>query len=132
MPATIGSLGRARASSRRATAFSKSRRSDWALSQRDLPFCDPAKPLRHPREIDDVDRIEGRSLIELIVDRRESGARDRGRTFYADIDIGPLAGELDARVPNRKTRQAGSGTWRRITEAANLAASTGFRTACMR
>jgi len=33
------------------------------LSQRDLPFCDAAKSLRHACEIDDVDRIEGRRLF---------------------------------------------------------------------
>ena len=27
-------------------------------------------------------------------DRRESGARGRGRAFYADVDIGALAGRL--------------------------------------
>ena len=32
------------------------------------------------------------SQLELVVDRRESGTRDRGRAFYADVDIGALAG----------------------------------------
>jgi len=44
-----------------------------------------------------------------VVDRRESGARGRGRAFYADVDIGALAGRLmrsdfgvnAARVPRR-------------------------------
>src|SRR6266850_3290509 len=32
------------------------------------------------------------SQLELVVDRRESGTRDRGRAFYADVDIGAFAG----------------------------------------
>jgi len=74
------------------------------LSQRDLPFCDLAKFLRHAREIDDLDCIEGRGFLELVVDRRESGARDRGGAFYADVDIGAPPAVPVAREPNRKTR----------------------------
>jgi hypothetical protein len=32
------------------------------------------------------------SRLELAVDRRECDARDRGPAFYADVDIGALAG----------------------------------------
>ena len=68
------------------------------LSQRDPPLGDAAAPRRPAREIDDVDRIEGRRLLELVVDRRESGARNRGRAFYAN-DIGALAGRAGRARP---------------------------------
>jgi hypothetical protein len=74
------------------------------LSQRNPMLCDQAKSLGNAREIDNVDRIEGRGLLELTVDRRESGARDRGRAFYADVDVRALIGRAVARDPNRKTR----------------------------
>jgi len=68
------------------------------------------------------------SQLELVVDRRESGTRDRGRAFYADVDIGAFAG----RAGRARTEQKDAvGTCRRITEAANLAASAGFRIARM-
>ena len=60
-------------------------------SQRDALFCDAVKFLRHAREIDDFDRIESRSLLEFLLDRRESGARHRSRAQDADVNIGALA-----------------------------------------
>jgi hypothetical protein len=98
---TIGSLGRARTSSSRATAFSKSTRNYWAFVTVGSAVLRLAKFLRHPREIDNVDRIEGRCLLELVVDRRENGARNGGWAFYSDIDIGALAG----RAGRARTKQ---------------------------
>jgi len=72
----------------------KSTRSDWAFVTAGSAVLRPGgiSPKR-AREIDDFDRIECRCFLELVMDRRESGARDRGRAlFYADVDIRALAG----------------------------------------
>src|ERR1700739_500308 len=37
-------------------------------------------------------RIQGRRILELVMDRRKSGDRDRARAFYTDVDIGTLTG----------------------------------------
>jgi hypothetical protein len=54
-------------------------------------FCDPAEFLRHVRKIDDLDCIERRRLLEFVVNGCEHDARDRGRSFYANVDIRALA-----------------------------------------
>jgi hypothetical protein len=74
------------------------------LSQRDLPCRDLAKLVRDPRELDDLDRREGWRLFEFILNRRESGTRDRDRAFDADVDVGSLAGRAGRPRPDRNTR----------------------------
>ena len=62
------------------------------MSPRNLPFRNLAEFLRRARKIDDVDRIEGRRLFELVVDRHKNSARGRGLVFYTKVDIGALDG----------------------------------------
>jgi hypothetical protein len=88
------------------------------------PPCTPSRRVvrqpRRPQQKEGVltpDRCANEPVLVTIdgecrknvVDRRESGARGRGRAFYADVDIGALAGRLmrsdfgvnAARVPRR-------------------------------
>jgi hypothetical protein len=100
-------------------------------SQQDPLFCDPTKFLRHPRKIDNLDRIECRRLLEFVVDRDKNCARDgAGPSIPMSISersrAEPVAGD-----PNRKTREVEPGTCCRIIAAADLAASTGSRVACI-
>ena len=70
-------------------------------------LSEPAEILSRPPEIHDIDRIEGRRFIDLLMDRGERRARYWRRSLDADID----APAFDSRP--------------RITSAADLAASAG-------
>jgi hypothetical protein len=51
---------------------------------------DLAEFLRHPPEIDDIDRKKSWGFLELLMDCRESRVRHRRRSLDADVDIRAL------------------------------------------
>ena len=89
-------------------------------------LCDLPKFLRNAREIDDLDRIKRRASSN------SSSIAARATVAGTSIPISMSERSPAERDPNRTTRYAVSGTCRRITEAANLAASAGCRIAYMR
>src|SRR5580658_591645 len=67
-------------------------------SQRNSPAGDASKFFRDAREVDDIDRVERRRLLELFMDQRQRLPRDRTRSLDADIDVGSFVrGPLGAR-----------------------------------
>src|SRR5271165_574342 len=122
----------ARASSRRETALLKSTRSDWA-------FVTAGSAVVRPGEISPAcaRNRRPRSYRGSAPPRARHGLpRQRraepGSVLLCRCRCQRSPAEPVAREPNKKTRYGGSGSCRGITEAANLAASAGFRIACMR
>jgi hypothetical protein len=69
------------------------------LSELDALLRDPAEFLRHPPEIDDIDRKKSWRFLELVVDCRQSRMRHGSGSLDADVDI---------RAFGRRPRRAGA------------------------